>query len=357
LTTFTASNLVKAIALLPRKVEYEYASIRTKGKIILVSAALPEGPITFKRYNPTKGETAKGAEIETISSSMIWRVANAVSAGQPVNVDRILGESYNTRSVLEALMAHTPQFSMCFPGRVQQAGTEISIEKGHKHIWWQPNNPHKSGFINWVKTEKVISEVPTNDAVYEAITISNPEQEVPSGIERRHAQIQIALIQIGHALKFQTSVAIEDVHILYEGKRLSQLDGVVTDLNEMKQVSNHPEAVKKIKHVDVVWFKNGRLMPAAIEIEQSTGIKSGLDRLVGLKHKLADIRVRYVIAADYSERERVVAFANEERFRELDVRFFSYNAIEEMYSLCRRRNLKGVTEEFLDSFMEPVLAQ
>ncbi len=355
MTALTASNLVKAISLLSHKSEYEYASSRTKGKIILVSASLPEGPITFKRYNPSKGETAKTAKIETISTSMIWRIANAVSAGQPVNVDRILGGSYNTRSVLEALLAHTPQFSMCFPGRVQQAGTELTIEKGHKHIWWQPDNPHSVGTINWVKTEKVISEVPTSDVVYEAITINNPDKEIPSGIERRHAQIQIALIQIGHALKFQTSVAVEDVHILYEGKRLSQLDGVVTDLNEMKQVSNHPEAVKKIKHVDVVWFKNGRLMPAAIEIEQSTGIKSGLDRLVGLKHKLADIRVRYVIAADYSERQKITALANEERFKELNVKFFSYNAIEELYSLCRRRNLRGVTDESLDSFMEPVL--
>lgn len=355
MNALTASNLIKAISSLPRNTEFEYTSNRTKGRIRLVSVTLPEGPITFKRYNPSKGETAKSAETETISSQMIWRVANAASAGQPINLDRILGGSYNTRSVLEALIAHTPQFSMCYPGRVQQTGTEINIEKGHKHIWWRPNSPHKPNVIEWVKTEKVISEVPTNDVIYEAITISSPEKEAPSGIDRRHAQIQIALIQIGHALKFQTSVAIEDLHIQYEGKRLSQLDGVIADLNELRQVGNQPEAIKKIKHVDVVWFKNGRLMPAAIEIEQSTGIKSGLDRLVGLKHKLTDIRVRYVIAADYSERGRVLEFSNEDRFRELDVRFFPYSAIEELYSLCKRRELKGVTDEFLDSFMEPML--
>jgi hypothetical protein len=355
LTNLTVGNPVKAISSLSRNVEYEYPSSRTKGKIVLVSATLPEGPLTFKRYDPSKAKSAKAAKIETISSAMIWRLANALNSGQPVNVDRVFGGSYNTRSVLEALLAHTPQFAMSFPGRVHQEGSEISIKKGHKHIWWTPESPHKSGTISWVKTEKVVSEVPSNDIVYEAITISNPEKEVPNGVQRRNTQIQIALIQIGHALRFQTSVAIEDVHIEYEGKRLSQLDGVVPDLSEMKQVSNYPEAVKKIRHVDVVWFKNGRLMPAAIEIEQSTGIKSGLDRLVGLKHQLSDIRVRYVIAADISERDRVIQFANEERFRELDVKFFPYNAIEELYSLCKRRNLKGVTEEFLDSFMEPVL--
>jgi type II restriction enzyme len=66
--------------------------------------------------------------------------------------------------------------------------------------------------------------------------------------------------------------------------------------------------------------------------------------------------VRYVIVADDSEREKVVKFANEERFKSLNIRYFSYSSVEELYSLCDRRELMGVTDAFLDSFMEPVLA-
>ena len=49
---------------------------------------------------------------------MIWRVANAISEGEPINFDRVLGGSYNTRSVLESLLASTPEFYYCYPGRI-----------------------------------------------------------------------------------------------------------------------------------------------------------------------------------------------------------------------------------------------
>lgn len=351
----SANNLVKAIDSLPKSVDYEYVSKRTKGKIRIVSLDLPEGPLLFKRYDTGKGKTASSAKVETISSSMIWRVANAASSNQPINLDRVLGGSYNTRSVLEALLAHTPEFSMCKPGRIQHSGSGVKIEKGHKHIWWQPDAPHKSGQIFWTNTEKVISEVPVIDAMYDAITFSEPDRTVPEGIQRQHALMQISLICIGKALQFQTSVAIEDQHIIYQGQRLSQMKGVVSNISDLPQVSSFPKAVDKIRHVDVVWFKNGRLMPAAIEIEHSTGIKSGLDRLRGLQDEIPLIKMRYVIVADVSERNRIVSFANEARFRPLDVRFFSYSSVEQLYSLCQNRTLRGVTEEFLDTFMEPVV--
>ena len=352
----TANNIVKAISGLSQNVDYEYPNPKTKGKIRIVSIDGPEGPINFKRFSPSKGGTAKSAKVENISATMIWRVANAASTCQPINLDRVLGGSYNTRSVLEALLAHTPEFSICYPGRVQQAGSSVDIKGGHKHIWWLPDEPHKNGVITVVKTEKVISEIPVADAIYDAISILQPDKEVPEGIQRRHAMMQISLIYIGKALNFQTSIAIEDQHILYEGKRLSQIESVVQNLSDMKQVSSHQSAINKIRHVDVVWFKNGKLMPAAIEIEHSTGIKSGLDRLRGLQDEIPGQKLRYVVVADQAERDRVTQYANEERFRSLDLRFFSYPAVEELYSLCRRRTLFGVTDDFLDSFMETVRA-
>jgi type II restriction enzyme len=354
-TKLTAENLVSEIGLLSKGVGHGYVLSRNKGRIEVVRIDGPEGPIVFKRYSPAKGKTSKTAKEGTISVEMIWRVANALSSGQPVNLDRILGGSYNTRSVLEALLAKTPEFYMCYPKRVQQSGDTVEIEKGHKHLWWQPDLPHKLGKVEWLETEKVVSEVPVNDATYEAIVIPNdPLKAAPSDIDRRHAQIQIALIAIGHALGFANSVAVEDLHITYQGKKLLELESVVKDLTSLPQISSYPLAIKKLKHVDIVWFKNGKLMPAAIEVEHSTGIKSGLDRLKGLKDELPAYAIRYVIVADDSERKRVVEFSNEQRFKDLKVRFFSYSAVEELYSLCMRRTLRGVTEEFIDSFMEPL---
>jgi hypothetical protein len=51
----------------------------------------------------------------------------------------------------------------------------------------------------------------------------------------------------------------------------------------------------------------------------------------------------------------VVKEANQEQFKSLNTRYFSYSAVEELYGLCQHRKLKGLTEEFLDTFMESVV--
>ena len=116
---YTAYNLVRSISQLPRNVNYNYVNPKTKGLIRIENVELPAGPIQIRRWNSTKGETPDKAKIESISSEMIWRVANAINEGDPINLDRILGGSYNTRSVLEALIALTPEFYFCYPGRIK----------------------------------------------------------------------------------------------------------------------------------------------------------------------------------------------------------------------------------------------
>ena len=197
---------------------------------------------------------------------------------------------------------------------------------------------HKAGVVNWIETEIVISELQASQVSYGDVDLSNFTDlknlqvlaSAPPGINRRHAQIQIALIAIGRALKFKTSVAVQDQAIVYEGQRLIEMEGVAKHLGDLTQISAHPAAIKSVRDIDVVWFKNGSLMPAALEIEHTTGIKSGLDRLKGLQDIIPGQNVRYVIVADDAEREKVVRFANEERFKSLNIRYFSYSAVEEL---------------------------
>ena len=58
-----------------------------------------------------------------------------------------------------------------------------------------------------------------------------------------------------------------------------------------------------------------------------------------------------------NDREKVFREASKKQFESLNARYFSYSAVEEMYALFKRRKIRGITEEFLDSYMEPVLAQ
>ena len=330
---------------------------RNKGLIQIESITLPEGPIRIKRFDPSKGESSSNKPPVTISTQMIWRLANALSPNQPINVDRILGASYNTRSVLEALIAHTPQFYYCYPGRIESINAKDKIKKGHKHLLWLPNKPHKNGTISQMETDIVISEIPILEAKYEALVLSDDfkVEELNIDIKRRHAQIQITLYFIGKQLGYRTWIAQNDKGIRYQNKKLGEYDGVISTLKEEQLIKSHSEAINAALLIDCIWFKNSRLMPAVMEIEHTTGVRSGLTRMKNFFDRFPPFPTRYVIVAPDEDRNKVVQEANKPQFKDLESKFFPYSAVEELYALCQKRKIKGVTEEFLDCYMEAIV--
>jgi len=321
-------------------------------------ATHPEGPIRIKRFDPTKGGTEANAKVGSIPANAIRRYAAAFQPDLPINADRVFGASYNIRSVLESLLAHTPQFYYCYPGRIEVTTSSQKIKTGHKHLMWMPNSPHAAGITQSIETNMVISEIPTVSAVYEAIAI--PDLDTTAGIpvlppelRRRHAQIQVALVKIGQELGFRTWVAKNDQGISYQGRPLIEMDGVIADLQTERVMQLLDDAIRNVMLIDCIWFKNGNLMPAVIEIEHSTGVTSGLARMQALQSAMPSFQTRYVIAAPDEDRDKVLRECNREQFKDLKALYLPYSAVDELYSLCVRRNLHGVTEKFLDSFMEP----
>jgi type II restriction enzyme len=143
------------------------------------------------------------------------------------------------------------------------------------------------------------------------------------------------------------------------GKPISELPGVINRLQDEQVLASYNEAAKNAMLIDAIWFKNGRLMPAVIEVEQSTGTNSGLMRMKRFQDSgpaLADIR--WVIAAPDEDRAEVMRKANDPQFASLNAKYFPYSAIEELYSLCKRRKIDGsaINEKFLDAFMEPCIS-
>ncbi len=354
----TAYNLVRAIYQLPRDVSYNYVNPRTKGKIRIDNVELPAGPIQIRRWNSSKGETYGKAKVESISSEMIWRVANAINEGDPINLDRILGGSYNTRSVLEALIASTPEFYSCYPGRIMDIDGHSSIEHGHKHLVWLPNEPHKQGELVEKKVPNMaISEIPMQSVTYDNLVL--PESMTLGGemdieVVRRHTQIQIALYLIGLQLGFRTWIAQNDKGIIWKEKPLVEQPGIIQSLNNEGMIAAYSEAVTSARFIDCIWFKNGKYMPAVMEVEHTTGVTSGLTRMKGLQDAAPSLMTRYVIVAPDDDREKVVEEANRQQFLSLDTRYFAYSSVEELYYLCTHRSLRGVDQNFIDNYMEKV---
>lgn len=162
----TAANIVHDIGRLPRNRRYNYINPRTPTTVRVLDVVMPEGPIIIERQ---VGNNAPSRT--TISTEMIWRVANACRPGIPINIDRVLGASYNTRSALEALMAHTSSFYFCYPGRIQLIDSSSEIMRGHKHLLWLPDQPHQFAQLAQIETDMVISEVPGTETVYEALVL------------------------------------------------------------------------------------------------------------------------------------------------------------------------------------------
>lgn len=356
---YTAYNLIRAINLLPRNRNYNYINPKTPGLIHIENVNQPAGPVQIRRWNPKKNETYASAKVESISSEMIWRVANAVSQGEPINLDRILGASYNTRSVLETLMALTPEFYYCYPGRIKDVDGHSSIEHGHKHLIWLPNEPHAQGVLTEKEVPNMaISEIPIKSVTYDNLIISEDMAlggDMDIEVVRRHTQIQIALYLIGLQLGYRTWIAQNDKGIIYKDKPLIEQPGIIPVLANENIISAFPGAEPSAKFIDCIWFQNHRFMPAVMEVEHTTGVTSGLTRMKGLQDAMPAFNTRYVIVAPDNDREKVVDEANRPQFISLDARFFSYSSVEELYYICTHRNLHGVTQEFLDCYMEKIV--
>jgi type II restriction enzyme len=351
----TAADLANWINQLSKRNVYHYINTSNKGQIEIVRVDLPEGPVVIKRYDPSKGETPGSAIEETISSSMLWRVANAIQEDSPVNIDRIVGASYNTRAVLETLLAHTPCFYVSYPGRIEIVNSASTVKKGHKHLLWLPNEPHTIGQMLIKDTDRVISEIPSQQAIYESLVVPTALADgsgMDIEVKRRHTQIQIALVLIGLQLGFRSWVAQNDKGIVYNSKKLGEMEGVISSLKDERLLSAFPEAIKALLLIDCIWFKNGRLMPAVMEIEHTTGITSGLTRMKNFQDRYPPYPTRYAIVAPDEDRPLFLREASKAQFSSLTPLFFSFSAVEELYSLCQRRKIRGVTEEFLDCYME-----
>ena len=358
----TAYNIVNAINGLPRNRDFNYVNPDNHGKIRIVNVSLPEGPIVIRRWDPTSNKAAtpktfSQASDISMSSEMIWRFANALSSMEPVNLDRLFAGSYNTRSVLESLMAHTPEFYYCYPGRIMDKGGHTSIETGHKHLIWIPSVPHQNGVMVQKEVQNMaISEIPSKQVIYDDIIVPESLTNGPLDIEvvRRHTQIQIALYIIGLQLGYRTWIAQNDMGIQYKGQPLVSQPNIISSLTDDENVVSRFRAESEAKLIDCIWFQNGRFMPAVMEVEHTTGVTSGLTRMKGLYDMMPDFRTRYVIVAPDDDRDMVIEKINRPQFKELDARYFAYSSVEELYYICTHRNLHGVNQEFLDCYMEKV---
>lgn len=358
-TSLTTELLVAELKLLPKGMFFPYIHSSTKTLVAIVDIESNVGPITIKRYNPSAGEKPSDAEEQSISTQMLARVANAITVGTPINIDRLLGASYNTRSALETLLCHTPSFYYCFPGRIELTNGKTKIKSGHKHLVYLPNDPHPLGVLTEKEIKNMeINEIPSKNVIYNALEL--PAHEIASGKvdtteDRIHLNMQMAIYEIGCSLGVKTFIAKNDQGAKYKGKLLSEHDNIITDLAQIPVVSAFDGATKAGSLIDAIWL-DSKSIPAMFEVENSTGVTSGLTRMSNFKKTLPPLAdMRFIIIAPDDLSDKVSREVNKPEFADLHALYLPYSAVSELLGLCQERTLKGISTAFIETFCEDLI--
>jgi len=63
--------------------------------------------------------------------------------------------------------------------------------------------------------------------------------------------------------------------------------------------------------IDCIWFENNRFMTAVMEDDYTTGVTSGLNRMMNLYNQISSINTRYIIVAPDNDRAFVLNEINQ----------------------------------------------
>lgn len=347
------SDIVKAISRLTINKAYKYYTGNTFIKITEIIE--PEGPISFLRWR--SNETESQAKMGSISINQIATAAAVFSnkPNHPINFDRLFSASGNSRAAFESLLAHTPHFFICYPERtnIYTGETESKI----KHILWSPDKKHKLDEIGTTEFQETISEVEFGvDFGNISVGVENLSDDFDTiEAKRIHTQMQVALIEIGSALGLKTWIAKNDHSIKVGNSILGELPGVIQSLNEIK-IFFENDIKRSASLIDCIWFTpDYKYVPALFEVEHSTGVTSGLTRMLKFRETIPSLSTNYVIVAPIKTRNKVVAEANNKVFRKLNTKFLGYPNIRLLYGLVQKFSLnKVVDKNFIQVFWEEV---
>lgn len=188
-----------------------------------------------------------------------------------------------------------------------------------------------------VRQYKIFKPVPPErSGIYrlvEEIPVKIQSQAFTEEPEIDHGIAQGMLVTLGKFYGYETFVPSHDQTIRqFQGKPLS-IFVTVADCTDIFRGPN----LSKIREIDALWFDEddyGLFPVYAFEVEETTGVKSGLDRLLKIPRRF---QVRfYIIGPSTKEKDLFVRYVNQTPFRNFKDKFSFryYKELEELYNLA-----------------------
>lgn len=169
---------------------------------------------------------------------------------------------------------------------------------------------------------------------------------------RDHTENLHMLLWLGEKMGLGLWLAKDNRNKEYDGKELSSFR-ILPSLPAQK----YGEALETIQRIDVMWIKDNNIV-AAFEVEESTGVSSGLLRLFDLKIVLPGPEL-YIVSKNYSLR-KVKREINRPSFKKIGLsehcRYILYGLLVDKYNEVKqsssppddwRQILDGIAEELL----------
>jgi hypothetical protein len=349
------SGLVAKLAELQKRLpRLRFVSSRNKGEIGFHSAGGTYGPITFTRRK--KGQHWSTVRFETISTNILERIAAQIEPYVAFSVDAVLNSTGNNRSVLEALLAHHSEFYVCYPGKFIDG-----IPGQRKFLMWCPDNPHRMGII--CETDNIPNVRPLNVP----LLAMQPARHPDKGFEklRIHQQSQVKLFETGAALRLRVWLAENDQNIMIGGRRLSSHPYAISHLSKLPLLQAYPAALQAARHLDVMFVRDDGYIPAVVEVEQTTGITSGLTRMNRFRHALSGVYAcagtgavgtSFIICAADEKAEEFASKASDPQFAGLNPRFLAYSTLDAIWSLIRDNRQDAFSDNLFKVFSDPLRA-
>ena len=182
----------------------------------------------------------------------------------------------------------------------------------------------ESAKIEEPATELDIPAQPTADEAE-----GDGQKEAKTAAETRdHTESQYMLLWLGEKMGLDLWIANNDGSKKYNGKELSSLFKT-----SPLPVRKYGEALETIEYIDVMWMKDDNII-VAFEVEESTGVYSGLLRLSDLKIVLSEPEL-YIVSKKYSFR-KVKREINRPSFKKIGLsehcRYISYALLVGKYN-------------------------
>lgn len=226
-------------------------------------------------------------------------------------------------------------------GHLNEINKIVKADPGAK-VKMEKNPTWKATIRRVVRQYKIFE--PLGKGVYkvlEEVHIKTNQQEFTKEPEIDHGIAQGILVTLGKIYGYETYAPPHDQTIRdFQGKPLSDYVSV-SDCTYIFKGRN----LSKIREIDVIWFDeddDGLFPVFTFEVEHTTGVKNGLDRLLKIPQRYRNMkRFRsFIIAPSDKEKSLFEKYLNQTPFRIFKDEFLFryYKDLEELYNAALIHN-------------------